>query len=340
MQEGSPSPPKPARSWWRAMVAPGADGVSLGTAFISGAIAGGVGEVMFHPLDTVRARLQVQRGKVGQGQYRGLVDAVRKIVAAEGVRGLYKGYAIVGVLTIPAHGLYFGGYEMTKRNLTDRPLMEKSFTDSLAAGAVAELSGSFMWTPMDVAKQRLQVQQASVAAGGKYHGSLSALRVVWREEGLRQGLYRGFWASLWTYVPYCSLYFLAYDSQRLWYLRWNGLQHEFQIPFPVSLTLAASAAGFACFCTNPMDVIKTRLQTQVPLADGTMPFRSWMHCLTTTVRSEGLLALGKGLAPRLIWLAPQSAVSMMFYEIFKRMLSRRRSRRAQAAETATLEKGV
>lgn len=60
-----------------------------------------------------------------------------------------------GTLTIPAHALYFTGYESSKRFL-GRHLGEGSVTNFLS-GFWADVMGSLIWTPMDVIKQRLQV---------------------------------------------------------------------------------------------------------------------------------------------------------------------------------------
>lgn len=65
-----------------------------------------------------------------------------------------------GTLTIPAHALYFSGYESSKgflgRHFADGPLT------NFLSGFWADVMGSLIWTPMDVVKQRLQVSDRSV----------------------------------------------------------------------------------------------------------------------------------------------------------------------------------
>ncbi|XP_063232913.1 solute carrier family 25 member 35-like isoform X2 [Bacillus rossius redtenbacheri] len=66
----------------------------------------------------------------------------------------------------------------------------------------------------------------------------------------------------------------------------------------------AVAAACATFVTNPLEVVKTRLQLQGELrARGSHagPYRGTLQALRAVVRAEGLLALQKGLVPRL-WL--------------------------------------
>lgn len=67
-------------------------------------------------MDTVRANLQNQRG-FEHLKYKNTFDAIRKISVKEGMKGFYKGFGSVAFFTIPAHALYFLGYETSKKYL-------------------------------------------------------------------------------------------------------------------------------------------------------------------------------------------------------------------------------
>ena len=45
-----------------------------------------------------------------------IVNIARDTVKAEGIRGLYRGFSINVIGSIPAAGLYFGSYEYFKKN--------------------------------------------------------------------------------------------------------------------------------------------------------------------------------------------------------------------------------
>jgi len=49
--------------------------------------AGLLSRLLTHPLDTVKARLQVEGL-----QYHGPLDGLKRIYAGEGIRGLYRGF--------------------------------------------------------------------------------------------------------------------------------------------------------------------------------------------------------------------------------------------------------
>jgi len=76
----------------------------MSRAVIEETIAGGVGGMCLvfvgHPLDTIKVRLQTMTVVPGQpAPYSGFLDCTRKMYAAEGLRGFYKGMLapLVGV---------------------------------------------------------------------------------------------------------------------------------------------------------------------------------------------------------------------------------------------------
>jgi hypothetical protein len=83
---------------------------------VAGLLAGISADAVTHPLDTVRARLQVQRLGVA-GNYLSTGDALRRILREEGVRSLYRGFGAVAFFTGPAHALYFSTYEAMKTRI-------------------------------------------------------------------------------------------------------------------------------------------------------------------------------------------------------------------------------
>jgi solute carrier family 25 iron transporter 28/37 len=161
---------------------------SVSLHLVGGALAGVISDGIVHPIDTIRARLQTQKVEA----YKSATDALFKITRNEGPFALYRGFAAVAVGTIPGHALYFAAYEWSKNTLnrlTDN-LDDKSTSVHLAAGLFADAAGACTWTPMDVVKQKLQVQKLT---GGdiKYKNSLQTAALILKEDGIR-GLFRVF----------------------------------------------------------------------------------------------------------------------------------------------------
>ena len=78
---------------------------------------------------------------------------------------------------------------------------------------------------------------------------------------------------------------------------------------------AAGAAVASALITNPMDVVKTRLQTDSRAKYTTTS--SW-QVLRNIVREEGSGALMHGIRPRVLFHIPAAAISWMTYESCKK----------------------
>lgn len=89
-----------------------------------------------------------------------------------------------------------------------------------------------MFVPVDVIKERLQVQSVLVTEQARsnklgmisapfvpYKHSLDAFTSIVRNEGLRGGLYRGFGVTLLSFGPFSALYFLFYEKVCLFAFR-------------------------------------------------------------------------------------------------------------------------
>lgn len=123
---------------------------------LGGLLGSTIGKCLVHPIDTVKAKLQVLKPERVTGSY--IAHVARKTVAEEGMRGLYRGYAVHIIGSIPAAGLYFGGYEFFKsRTLQIQFFQDHSFLSFLAGGMFAEAIACTIFVPVDVIKERRQV---------------------------------------------------------------------------------------------------------------------------------------------------------------------------------------
>jgi len=264
---------------------------------LAGGLGGLAADALTHPIDTIRARLQFDRGVGSAARYKTTYGTARSIIGGEGFLALYRGFGSVAIFTVPAHALYFGGYEIAKQSLShspDDPLAH------FASGVFADACGAILWCPQDVVKQRLQVQEDR----SRYRGSWQTLKHIYRDEGLR-GLYRGTVAAFLVYGPMVGLHFMIYERLK----KLMGSPGAFEV-----LTAALISASTAALVTTPLDVLKTRLQAQ-SIRDG--GYRSISHAFTSMWHNEGALSFFKGAFARALWLGPNVALSMMFYEEFK-----------------------
>lgn len=53
-------------------------------------------------------------------------------------------------------------------------------------------------------------------------------------------------------------------------------------------------------------------------------YRSWLHCISTIAKEEGMAALWQGTLPRLVWVGASSAVWYGTYQTVKQAISAKR----------------
>jgi hypothetical protein len=274
---------------------------------VSGSISGAVADAITHPISTVKTRLQVQGAAAAMGEggvakmalYRGPVHATSAIIKSEGVFALYTGLGAVLAAAAPGQALYFGGYEALKGALPQHPL------SSFAAGVGAQLCGSIAWVPMDVVKERLQIQGSMTQLTARYQGSVGALRSIIASEGVL-GLYRAYWIHQMTWAPFNGLYFMIYDGTK-------GFAQKRSLPeWPAAIV----AGVVASTVTNPMDLVKTRLQVARSNPE-LFDYTGTVDCATKIVRREGPAALMDGAGSRVLLLTPRLSIAVGTYEFVR-----------------------
>lgn len=160
---------------------------------------------------------------------------------------------------IPAHAAYFSLFETMKKALgADReghyPL------HAAMCGASATLVHDLMMTPFDVVKQRMQL--------GYHRSVIDCARSIFKQEGLR-AFYLSFPTTVAMNIPYGCVMVAVNESARKVILNFMTTGRDgSQYPTTASHRLKASllsgciAGGIAALVTTPLDVVKTRLQTQ------------------------------------------------------------------------------
>ncbi|GAX80260.1 hypothetical protein CEUSTIGMA_g7698.t1 [Chlamydomonas eustigma] len=126
------------------------------------------------------------------------------------------------------------------------------------AGGVAGSVAVLTLHPFDVVKTRLQVQDGQQVNAATYRGAVDAARNIYKREGLK-AFYSGLTpAWLGSGLAWAS-YFYTYEKIKAFYLGWQGGDRLGTWWHSLS---AAQAGALVCLVTNPIWVIKTRLQLQ------------------------------------------------------------------------------
>ncbi|KXH41959.1 hypothetical protein CSIM01_02795 [Colletotrichum simmondsii] len=319
-------------------------------AMIAGGVGGSTGDMLMHSLDTVKTR---QQGDPHiPPKYTSLGSSYYKILRQEGVRrGLYGGWIPALGGSLPGTMMFFGTYEWSKRFLIDHGVQQH--LAYLTAGFLGDLAGSIVYVPSEVLKTRLQLQgrynNPYFKSGYNYRGTVDAARTIVRHEG-PAALFHGYQATLARDLPFSALQFMFWEQFHAWARTYKQSR---DVGVPLELLTGGLAGSLAGIMTCPLDVVKTRLQTQVhpdllpkemkPVAKGAahastsksqtrnistsspsthtprpgavnLQTSSVIEGLKVIYQTEGISGWFRGVGPRGVWTFIQSGTMLFLYQ--------------------------
>ncbi|KAH6987414.1 mitochondrial carrier domain-containing protein [Ilyonectria sp. MPI-CAGE-AT-0026] len=242
-------------------------------------------DILFH-----FAGLNETSGRLGLSDFAKVLDPSWRNPIYDAVEGAVKAKAAAGSSII--NGIITSSY-------------------NFALGSVAGAFGAFMVYPIDLVKTRLQNQRGGAQPGQRlYNNSLDCFQKVIRNEGFR-GLYSGVLPQLVGVAPEKAIKLTVNDLAR-------GFLTDKEGKIPVWAEMVAGGSAGACqvVFTNPLEIVKIRLQVQGEVAksvEGT-PKRSAMWI----VKNLGLVGLYKGASACLLRDVPFSAIFFPAYSHLKK----------------------
>ena len=181
--------------------------------------------------------------------------------------------------------------------------------------------------PVSVSPQlpfnRFVIATSLFSTGASYHSSWHALQTIRKYEGLR-GIYRGYGSTLASFGPYSALMFAFYEQFKRMAQNYQGVS---DLSFGSTMVVGAAAASMASLLTNPLDMIKLRLQIQrrkfgaAEVSTGyNYNYKGLMSGLKSTAQDEGLRSLLQGAGSRMLFSAALSATSLAGFEYAKQQM--------------------
>lgn len=205
------------------------------------------------------------------------------------------------------------------------------------AGGLAGMAGATLTSPLDVVKTRLQsstfhnlhakraIGNSNVLARGARHVSdtFGIVANVYRTEGGR-ALFRGLGPNLAGAVPARAVNFFTY-----------GLAKDHLAPLlddpdrikPQTHLMSGVVAGFlTSTATNPIWVVKTRLQLDKAKTNEARLYKNSIDCFQKIWRREGVRALYRGLSASFLG-SSESSMQWVLYEQMRRFIKTRQDER-------------
>ena len=250
---------------------------------VAGSIAGMAAKTILQPLDLIKVRLQVQDG-TGTNEYRGVVNAVQRVVKEEGVMGLYRGLTPNLMAAGVSWGTYFFSYNQFKDFFKRRVLshlppptdpnappihVQLGPLTHLSCAAASGALATTLTNPIVMVKTRLQLQGKDVLDAARqqqqstrpYAGMVDAFGRIVREEGFFS-LYRGLGPSL-VLVSNGSLQFMAYEELKELCVQYVVGREE-ALKSHHYFLMGGLAKIFSATVTYPFAVTRSRLFARKP----------------------------------------------------------------------------
>ena len=179
----------------------------------AGSLGGVTAVVLTYPLDLVRATMAT-----GSSTHSGMGEALVSIYRERGLLALYSGVTATCVGVAPYAGLKFLSYEALKGAMSTMcGMREEELKPSmrLGSGLLAGMAAQTVVYPLDVVRRRMQTASTVL-----YTSTFNALSTIARQEGVRNGLYRGLALNYLKTMPNVAIYMSLYDilkgSLRKW----------------------------------------------------------------------------------------------------------------------------
>lgn len=272
----------------------------MDTGTLTASIASSItSRVICYPLDTIA----IQH-----------TSSTRRPLLSVPLHTYYRGLPVSLSLTTPAFAVYLCTYQQTKRSL--QPSLGDTTLLYTAAGAVAEVVSSLLWTPCEVLKARLQISRTA------QDGALwPNVRAIARDEGWR-GFYRGYGMGLAIFIPYNAVWWGVYEN-----VKKTSFVADHVAPAAQAALCSIAAVTASAGLLHPLELVKTRYQVATSGTVGALGATSGRgsdalgvaKVVGNVLRESGGSWRGfyRGFGPRLMCSVPSSLIMMTVFEYMK-----------------------
>eukprot|EP00746_Dinoflagellata_sp_MGD_P107871 gnl/MRDRNA2_/MRDRNA2_45989_c0_seq1.p1 gnl/MRDRNA2_/MRDRNA2_45989_c0~~gnl/MRDRNA2_/MRDRNA2_45989_c0_seq1.p1 ORF type:complete len:333 (-),score=38.26 gnl/MRDRNA2_/MRDRNA2_45989_c0_seq1:302-1300(-) len=300
---------------------PASSSTSAATHAVGGLVGGVVSRTVTAPADRIRTLMQAGLGvplrppgmdknmhRERYGAFRSnqtgtLRLAINYVWRDGGWKGFFRGNFANCMKMGPDAAVQFAVYHALQKHLVQESKDGKlSLSQRIFSGGVAgAVSQTFIY-PLEVIKTRL-----TVAERGEYQGIVDCIKITARTgtegEAVIRRFYRGYCVSLGGIVPYMGIKLGLYSMICDDYHRTHGV--------PINAwrdQLAAASSAYAgIFVAYPLNLVRTKLQTQ-GVNGRSVLYQNAVDCIRCTVKYEGWKGLYRGFVANSIKALPAQSI--------------------------------
>uniref|UniRef100_A0A0K0F8P4 S-adenosylmethionine mitochondrial carrier protein (inferred by orthology to a human protein) n=1 Tax=Strongyloides venezuelensis TaxID=75913 RepID=A0A0K0F8P4_STRVS len=255
---------------------------------VCGAFAGLAVDLALYPIDTIKTRLQSEKGFLKSG----------------GFKNIYKGIGAVALGAAPGSAAFF----VTYKKLQDMSYCnnKSSLTNAFCA-SIGEISACIIRVPTEHIKQLAQTSRYKAAKDNLIEILKSELKL----NGF-MGLYRGYFSTISREIPFSFIQFPIWEKMKIELAK----QRNKDKCSPFESAICGSIAGsFSAFITTPFDVAKTRIMLDI----NNNYKKSILNVWKNIINNEKIKQLYAGASVRTMWIGVGGFVYFFGYEFSMKM---------------------
>ena len=284
--------------------------------FIGGACSGITQVMVGQPLDTVKVRQQTACSSKSAS------SVINEIMKKEGIKAFYKG------TTSPLIGMafciscQFAGFNFGQRLISnlkyDGNLSSLQIQDNILAGVFSGICYSWIASPMDLLRIRMQVKNSSKLI---FKSPLSIAFYIYKKNGIK-GIYNGYTICTINEMLGSAIYFGVYETCIYSVInKYNNNRDE--IPkWRVLIYGGLSGLSLWTFIF-PLDVLKSRIQGESKIEKG---FAKYFKAFKKIYKEKGISGFSSGLLTCQSRAVIVNSCSFVVYEYVYNYLTRMKNK--------------